>query len=69
MNDLKPCPFCGEAAKLVSAVKPACGVFMELWTVVCVDGTCIASDISPECSDIEAAARAWNRRPDYAQAP
>lgn len=50
-----PCPFCNGEAHLIR--KDDC------YSVVCKDGTCIASDIKPEYAEIMVALFDWNTRP------
>lgn len=50
-----PCPFCNGEAHLIR--KDDC------YSVVCKDGTCIASDIKPEYGEIMVALFDWNTRP------
>lgn len=49
------CPFCNGEAHLIR--KDDC------YSVVCKDGTCIASDIKPEYGEIMVALFDWNTRP------
>ena len=51
---LLPCPFCGYDAELVEKD--------GLYSVVCKDGCCIASDIQPEYSKPMFALADWNTR-------
>lgn len=52
---LLPCPFCGYGAELVEKD--------SLYSVVCKDGYCIASDIQPEYGEAMVALADWNTRP------
>lgn len=52
---LLPCPFCGYGAELVEKD--------SLYSVVCKDGCCIASDIQPEYGAAMVALADWNTRP------
>lgn len=49
------CPFCGYGAELAEKD--------SLYSVVCKDGTCIASDIQPEYGEAMVALADWNTRP------
>lgn len=56
-EELKPCPFCGQKAKLVR--DPSDHAY---WIVCCQNGDC---SVMPDFRDIspEFARRGWNRRP------
>lgn len=64
MTELKPCPFCGGKARLVSgASKQKQGISPLAWQVICTHG-CVAMPI--EFSDHDAI-NAWNRRAEVKQ--
>ncbi len=59
-KELKPCPFCGCTAKLAKIENKElketfCGV-------ICLNASCIATDIEPSFTNEEKAIAAWNRR-------
>lgn len=56
MEELKRCPFCGRAAKIINYKD------MKYKTVKCMNMMCIACDIEPTFDTIEEAIEAWNRR-------
>lgn len=60
--DLKPCPFCGSAAKLVDSSIFSVPPYM-LFDVVCVNGDCMMSNGVANFANAEDDARKrWNRR-------
>jgi Lar family restriction alleviation protein len=56
-SELKPCPFCGGAAK----IKKTTQCLTEAYSVICKDKECRGRAVKP-LRDIEAAIVAWNRR-------
>ena len=59
MTELKPCPFCGGKARLVSGEsKQKQGLSPLVWQVICTHG-CVAMPL--ELSDHDAI-NAWNKR-------
>lgn len=53
MAELKPCPFCGGEAEIISG-------FGGKYTVQCEKGGCMANIMW--CPDKDSAIKAWNRR-------
>ena len=62
MDNLKPCPFCGLDAELISDDTTTYGYPTPNWAVRCVNEICIANDIFPNYSQHEDAVEDWNRR-------
>lgn len=63
MDDVKPCPFCGNAPYVAEEIDP-----YEWWFVACRTPGCILP-IAGGCTSIESAIARWNRRAALAFAP
>lgn len=62
--DLKPCPFCGGAARVDHGEIPRTGV--NVWKIGCgnEEVDCIATEMVSSYSRRAEAAAAWNKRAD-----
>ena len=54
MDELKPCPFCGEIPKFIR--------YERGWCVECRSNTCLIAPETPIFGTKEEAAEQWNRR-------
>lgn len=67
LNELKPCPFCGEKAYVGEMEKE---VGMARWSVSCINSNCVAYKLRnpflPQYLSRQSAIDAWNRRAEKA---
>ena len=58
-TELKPCPFCGRKAELVTMKYGSGDIYFG---TTCENWRCVVASVIPNFSSEEAAIEAWNRR-------
>ena len=60
--DLKPCPFCGGNAEIITGASAVCRAVMRIWCPKCGIGTANHEDTDNKGTYIKIAVETWNRR-------